>query len=57
MWSIAGIILTRENQKTLRKTCPSVTLFTKTPTQVNPGLCSEKLATNYLAPLAEVTKK
>jgi hypothetical protein len=51
-WSIAGMILTGENQMTQRETCPSDTLSTTnfiwTALGVNPGLCDEKLAINCL---------
>jgi hypothetical protein len=48
-----GMILTREHQRILRKTCPSVTLSTKNPSWidpgVNPGLHSERPVTKYLS--------
>jgi hypothetical protein len=48
-----GMILTRENQRTWRKTCPSAILSTTNPTwpdpSVNPGLHGERLATNHLS--------
>jgi hypothetical protein len=44
-------ILTGENRRTRRKTCPSVNLSTTNPTWidqgVNPGLLDERQATNY----------
>jgi hypothetical protein len=47
------MILTGENRRTLRKTCPSPTLSTTNPTWTdlgaNMGLCCEKLATNCLS--------
>jgi hypothetical protein len=46
-------ILTVENRRTRRKTCPSATLSTTNPTWIdrgaNPGLRGETLATNYLS--------
>jgi hypothetical protein len=46
-------ILTRENRRTPRKTCPSATLSTTNPTWIDPGakpgLRSERPATNDLS--------
>jgi hypothetical protein len=46
-------ILTRENRRTLRKTCPSATLSTTNPTWIdlvaNPGFRGERPATNDLS--------
>jgi hypothetical protein len=51
--SDGGMILTGENRRTLRKTCPSATLSTTNPTQIvpgsNPGLRGERPATNHLS--------
>jgi hypothetical protein len=51
--SSVGMILTWENQRARRKTCPGVTLFTINPTWTdlgaNPGLRSENLTTNRLS--------
>jgi hypothetical protein len=51
IWSTDGI-MGKENQRIHRKSCPIATLSTKNPTSTglkpNPGLCSEKLATNYM---------
>jgi hypothetical protein len=53
MESNGGMILTRENQRTLRRTCPSATLSTTNPTWtdlgINLGLHDERLATNHLS--------
>jgi hypothetical protein len=50
--SDGGMILTGENQRTRRKTCPTVTLSTTNPTWIdlvaNPGLRGERPATNDL---------
>jgi hypothetical protein len=47
------ILMTGENQRTWRKTCPSSTLSTTNPTWidlgVNPGLHIERPATNHLS--------
>jgi hypothetical protein len=47
------MILTGENQRTRRKTCPSATLSTTNPTWIdpgaNPGLQGERPATNDLS--------
>jgi hypothetical protein len=47
------MILTEENGRTRRKTCPSPTMFTTNPTWTdsgaNPGLPGERLATNRLS--------
>jgi hypothetical protein len=46
------MIMTGENRKTQRKTCPSATLSITNPTQTdlrNQGLRGEKLATNSLS--------
>jgi hypothetical protein len=43
------MILTGENRRTRRKTCPSVTLPTWTDLGANPGLRGEKPATNRLS--------
>jgi hypothetical protein len=47
------MILTKENRRTQRKTCPSATLSTinpiRTDQSANPGLRSERLATNSLS--------
>jgi hypothetical protein len=48
-WSNGGIILTEENRRTRRETCPSATLSITNPTWTDlgePGLHSEKPATN-----------
>jgi hypothetical protein len=43
----------RENRRTRRKTCPSATFFTTSPTWTEPdanlGLCGERPATNHLS--------
>jgi hypothetical protein len=48
-----GMILTGENRRTRRKTCPSATLSTTNPTWydqgVNPGLRDERPVTNCLS--------
>jgi hypothetical protein len=48
-----GIILTGENRRPRRKTCPRDTLFTKNPTLIDPianlGLSVERPATNRLS--------
>jgi hypothetical protein len=48
-----GMILTGENRRTLRKTCPSATLSTTNPTLIDPvanrGLRGERPATNHLS--------
>jgi hypothetical protein len=48
-----GMILTGENRRTRRKTCPSATLTTRNPTWIDrgayPGLCCERPATNRLS--------
>jgi hypothetical protein len=48
-----GMILTGENLRTLRKTCPSATLFNTNPTWIdpdaNPGLRGERPVTNRLS--------
>jgi hypothetical protein len=53
MESHGGMILTGENRRTRRKTCPSATFSTTNPTWTsqgaNPGLCGEMLATNCLS--------
>jgi hypothetical protein len=49
MWNSGGLILTGENQRTLRKTCPSATLSNTNPLGANLGLCGEKLATDCLS--------
>jgi hypothetical protein len=53
MESNGGMILTGENQRTLRRTCSSATLSTTNPTWtdlgINLGLHGEWLATNYLS--------
>jgi hypothetical protein len=41
-----GIILTGENEKLKRKTCPSATLSTTNPTCTDLSLCGEWPATN-----------
>jgi hypothetical protein len=50
--SDGGMILTGENRRTLRKTCPSATLSTTNPTWIdqgaNPGLRGVRPATNDL---------
>jgi hypothetical protein len=50
--SEGGMILTGENRRTRRKTCPSATLPTTNPTWIdqgaNPGLRGERPATNDL---------
>jgi hypothetical protein len=50
--SDGGMILTGENRRTRRKTCPSATLSATNPTWidpgVNPGLRGERPATNDL---------
>jgi hypothetical protein len=50
--SDGGMILTGENRRTRRKTCPSATLPTTNPTRIepeaNPVLRGERLATNDL---------
>jgi hypothetical protein len=52
MEHVGGMILTGENRRTRRKTCPSATLSTTNPTWIdpgaNPGLRSERPATNHL---------
>jgi hypothetical protein len=52
MESQSGIILTGENQRTWRKTCPSPTLSTTNLTWIdmgtNVGLCSERPGANRL---------
>jgi hypothetical protein len=51
--SDGGIILTGENRRTRRETCPSVTFSTINPTWiepgVNPGLRGERPAANDLS--------
>jgi hypothetical protein len=51
--SDGGMILTGENRRTRRKTCPSATLSTTNPTCIdpgaNPGLRGERPATNDLS--------
>jgi hypothetical protein len=51
--SDGGMILTGENHRTRRKTCPSATLSTTNPTWidpgVNPGLRGERPATDDLS--------
>jgi len=51
--SDGGMILTGENRRTRRKTCPSATLSTTNPTWIdpgaNPGLRGERPATNDLS--------
>jgi hypothetical protein len=51
--SDGGMILTGENRRTWRKTCPSATLYTTNPTWIdpgaNPGLRGERPATNDLS--------
>jgi hypothetical protein len=51
--SDGGMILTGENLRTRRKTCPSVTLSTTNPTWIEPGanpvLRGERPATNDLS--------
>jgi hypothetical protein len=53
IWSSGGMILTGENRRTRRKTCPSATLsttnYTWTDLVGNPGLRREKPATNRLS--------
>jgi hypothetical protein len=48
-----GMVLTGENQRTCRKSCPSATLSTTNPTQTDPGmklgLHGERVATNRLS--------
>jgi hypothetical protein len=51
--SDGGMILTGENRRTRRKTCPSATLSTTNPTWIdpgsNPGLRGERPVTNDLS--------
>jgi hypothetical protein len=51
--SCDGIILTRENRRTRRRTCPSATLFITISTLTNPGansgLHDERSATNRVS--------
>jgi hypothetical protein len=47
--SDGGMILTGENQRTWRKTCPSATLSTTNSTWIDPGLRGERPATNDLS--------
>jgi hypothetical protein len=51
--SDGGMILTGENRRTRRKTCPSATLFTINPTWIDPGanpdLRGKRPATNDLS--------
>jgi hypothetical protein len=51
--SDGGMILTGENRRTRRKTCPSATLSTTNPTWIdpgtNPGLRGERRATDDLS--------
>jgi hypothetical protein len=51
--SDGGMILTGEDRRTRRKTCPSATLSTTNPTWIdpdaNPGLRGERPATNHLS--------
>jgi hypothetical protein len=51
--SDGGMILTGENRRTRRETCPSATLSTTNPTWIdqgaNPGLRGERPATNDLS--------
>jgi hypothetical protein len=51
--SDGGMILTGKNRRTRRKTCPSATLSTTNPTQIdpgaNPGFRGERPATNDLS--------
>jgi hypothetical protein len=53
IWSSGGIILTGENRRTPKETCPSDTLPTTNPTWTalgaNPGLRGEKPAANRLS--------
>jgi hypothetical protein len=54
VWGSGGMmILTGENRRTRRKTCPSATLSTTNPTwfdpAANPGLRGERPATNRLS--------
>jgi hypothetical protein len=44
-----GMMLTGENRRTRRETCPSATLSTTNPTWTDPGLCSERPTTNRLS--------
>jgi hypothetical protein len=51
-WIYGGMILTGESQRTLRSTCPSVTLSTTNLTRTDPGenagVHSERLETKHL---------
>jgi hypothetical protein len=51
--SDGGVIMTGENRRTQRKSCPSATLSTTNPTWIdpgaNPGLRDERPATNDLS--------
>jgi hypothetical protein len=53
IWVDGGMILTGENWRTRRKTCPSATLSTTNPTWIDPGANSgprgERPATNDLS--------
>jgi hypothetical protein len=46
--SDGGMILTGENRRTRRKTCPSGPLSTTNPTWIDPGHRGERPATNRL---------
>jgi hypothetical protein len=52
VWSIGGVILTGENRSTWRKTYLGATVstisVTRTDMGLNPGLCSQSMATNHL---------
>jgi hypothetical protein len=43
------MILTRENQRTQRKTCPSATLSATSTAWTDPGLRGERPATNHVS--------
>jgi hypothetical protein len=47
--SDGGKIMTRENRRTRRKTCPSTTLSTTNPTWIDQGLGGKRPATNDLS--------
>jgi hypothetical protein len=47
--SHGGVILTGENRKSRKKTCPSATFSTSDPTWIDSGLRSDRPATNRLS--------
>jgi hypothetical protein len=49
MWSVSGMIIDMENQRTWIKLCPIAILSNTNPTRTDLGMCrySEKPATNH----------